>query len=109
MFPKDFLKRKGLSKGDYNQIANYVYMQSETNIKISNEPPKDYLKTILNQVNNGQMRIGAITDEQSFKENLKQNCIPESILEADFEQYENFLKERRKLMALNIKEYYLSL
>ena len=103
------MKRKGLSKGDYNQIANYVYMQSETNIKISNEPPKDYLKTILNQVNNGQMRIGAITDEQSFKENLKQNCIPESILEADFEQYENFLKERRKLMALNIKEYYLSL
>lgn len=109
LFPKDFLKRKGLSKGDYNQIANYVYMQSETNIKISNEPPKDYLKTILNQVNNGQMQIGAITDEKSFKENLKQNCIPESILEADFEQYEIFLKERRKLMANKIKEYYLSL
>lgn len=109
LFPKDYLKRMGLSKRDYNQIANYVYMQSETNIKISNKPPKDYLKTILNQVNNGQMKIGAITDKKSFKENLKQNCIPEIILNADFEQYENFLKERRKLMALKIKEYYFSL
>lgn len=109
LFPKDFLKRNGLSKGDYNQIANYVYMQSETNIKISNESPKVYLKTILDQVSKGEMQIGAITDEKSFKDNLKQNCIPESILDADFEQFETFLKERRKLMANKIKEYYLSL
>lgn len=109
LFPKDFLKRNGLSKGDYNQIANYVYMQSETNIKISNESPKIYLKTILEQVSKGEMQIGAITDEKSFKDNLKQNCIPELILDADFEQFETFLKERRKLMANKIKEYYLSL
>jgi len=103
------LKKNGLSKGDYNQIANYVYMQSETNIKISNEPPRAYLKTILDQVNRGEMQIGAITDEKSFKENLKQNCIPELILDADFEQFEAFLKERRILMANKIKEYYFSL
>ncbi len=53
--------------------------------------------------------IFPITDEKSFMENLKQNCIPELILNSDFEQYENFLKERRKLMALKIKEYYFSL
>lgn len=109
LFPKDFLKRKGITKSGYNQIANYVYMQSETNIKIGNESPRDYFKTILNQVNNGQMQIGAITDEDSLKENLKHNCIPESILTADFDQYENFLNGRRKLMAKKIKDYYLSL
>jgi len=31
LFPKDYLKKNGLDK--YNQIANYVFMQSEINIK----------------------------------------------------------------------------
>lgn len=29
LFPKDYLKRNGLDRSKYNQIANYVYMQSE--------------------------------------------------------------------------------
>src|SRR5690606_33934700 len=29
LFPKDYLKKNGMGRGQYNQIANYVYMQSE--------------------------------------------------------------------------------
>jgi hypothetical protein len=36
VFPRDYLKKNGLKKGQYNQIANYVYMQSEINIQVGN-------------------------------------------------------------------------
>jgi len=50
-----------------------------------------------------------ITDIEILKENLILNCIYENIVEMDAVHYENFLKERRKLMAKKIKDYYDSL
>ena len=40
LFPRDFLKKNGLDRGKYNQIANYVYMQSEINIKSRQQTTK---------------------------------------------------------------------
>ena len=34
----------------YNQIANYVYMQSEINIKVGNKPPEEYFNKILDEI-----------------------------------------------------------
>src|SRR5207344_2438336 len=34
LYPKNYLKNQGLSKGRYNQIANFVLAQSEINIAI---------------------------------------------------------------------------
>jgi hypothetical protein len=34
VFPRGYLKKHGMTRGRYNQIANYVYMQSEINIRI---------------------------------------------------------------------------
>lgn len=109
LFPKDFLKKRGLSKGLYNQVGNYVYMQSETNIKISNDAPQKYFQVLMAQIKDKSMQFGAITDEDTLKKNLSENCIPELILSADFDQYEAFLHERRKLMADKIRKYYESL
>ena len=109
LFPRDYLKKHGLTRGQYNQIANYVYMQAETNIKIGNKNPKTYFSKILDQVENNQMNYGAITDKKELLNNLKQNCIPESILEASIDDYDSFLQERRKLIAQKIKKYYFSL
>ena len=39
IFLKAFLKRRGLTRGSYNQIANYVYMQAEINIKLADKAP----------------------------------------------------------------------
>ncbi|WP_392420011.1 DUF262 domain-containing protein [Capnocytophaga canis] len=103
LFPKDYLKKNGLNKGLYNQIANYVYMQSEINIKIGNKSPKDYFELIK------QHSISGISNEQEFLGNLKMNCIPTEIIHMNIEDYQDFLSLRRKLMAQKIKEYYFSL
>jgi hypothetical protein len=50
LFPKDYLKKNGLDRGQYNQIANYAYMQSEINIKVGNKPPKDYFDVVKSQL-----------------------------------------------------------
>lgn len=109
LFPREYLKKNGLQRGDYNQIANFVYAQSEINIKVSKKAPKEYMTEVIKQTNGGELKYGGITDKKALAENLKQNCIPVGFEEMELGDYENFLKERRKLMAKKIKEYYCSL
>lgn len=109
IFPKDYLKKSGMKRGDYNQIGNYVYMQSEINIKIGNKAPKDYFAKIAEQCKGGTAKYGGICDMKTLKENLRMNCIPEGILELDLDDFEEFLKQRRILMAQKMRDYYFSL
>ena len=55
------------------------------------------------------MKFGNISETALLIENLKTNCIPENIVFMDASHYEDFLLERRKLMAKKIKDYYYSL
>jgi len=109
LFPREYLKANGFERGDYNQIANFVYAQSEINIKVGKKTPKDYMTEVIKQTKGGKMKYGGIADEKTLAENLKQNCIPADFEEMEFSDYEDFLKERRKLMAKKIKDYYFSL
>ena len=109
LFPREYLKTNGFERSDYNQIANFVYAQSEINIKVGKKTPKDYMADVIKQTKGGKMKYGGITDEKVLAENLKQNCIPAGFEEMEFGDYEDFLKERRKLMAKKIKDYYFSL
>ena len=109
LFPREYLKANGFERGDYNQIANFVYAQLEINIKVGKKTPKDYMTEVIKQTKGGKMKYGGIVDEKALTENLKQNCIPSGFEEMEFGDYENFLKERRKLMAKKIKDYYFSL
>ena len=34
IFPRQYLKENGFSQSQYNQVANYVYVQQEINIKV---------------------------------------------------------------------------
>lgn len=106
LFPREYLKRKGLQRGQYNQIANYALAQSEINIAIGDKAPKVYFNTLLSQVHGGAKKLGGITDEEQLFENLKCHCIPEGIFNSMADDYEEFLIERRKLMALKIKDYF---
>ncbi len=103
------MKKSGLKRGDYNQIANYVYMQSEINIKVGNKAPKDYFDRIAAQCGGGANQYGAITEMDALKKNLQMNCIPEEVFEMRIEDYEEFLKQRRLLMAEKMRSYYLAL
>ncbi len=109
LFPKDYLKKNGLGKGEYNQIANYVYMQSEINIKVGSKPPKDYFEIITSQITNNNLHLSGISTKEELLENLKMNCIPKEITQMNIDNYNDFLNQRRKLMATKIKEYYFEL
>ena len=109
IFPRNYLKKSGLSRSKYNQIANYVYMQQEVNIQVGSKAPDVYFSEVLEQCHGGALKYGAITELQDLHKNLEQNCIPQSIFTMTIENYDEFLKDRRKLMARKIKEYYLNL
>jgi hypothetical protein len=109
LFPKDYLKRHGLDRSKYNQIANYVYMQSEINIKVGNKPPKEYLEVIKSQMLTGNQLVSGISNEQQLLANLKMNGVPLEIQQMNVDDYHDFLILRRKLMATKIRDYYHAL
>jgi hypothetical protein len=111
LFPKNYLKKHGLTQNKYNQIANYVMMQSEINIAIGDKSPADYFSKLLEYCSNGNERAfyGAITDLDEIKDNFAIHCIPEGMENKNIDHYEEFLQERRKLMAQKIKKYYWKL
>jgi hypothetical protein len=109
LFPRDYLKKNGLDRGKYNQIANYVYMQSEINIKVGNKPPKDYFELINAQISDNHNLVSGISSHQELLENLQANCVPPEIMEMSFDDYSEFLALRRRLMAAKMKDYYFSL
>jgi len=109
VFPRDYLKKNGFRRAQYNQIANYVYMQSEININIGNKPPDIYFKELQNQCLKGKKKFGGITDLDTLSDNLKMNCVPIEIFYMDAEHYSKFLIARRKLIAEKLKNYYFSL
>lgn len=53
VYPKKLLKDQGLSRGRYNQIANYVIAQSEINIAIGAKEPAVYFGELLAQCQGG--------------------------------------------------------
>ncbi len=106
VYPSNYLKKQGLSRGRYNQIANFVIAQSEINIAISDAAPEKYFSELLKQCNGGAKKYGGITTEPELRENLRMNCIPESLLDGKVPNYDDFLEDRRKLMALKIKQWF---
>jgi hypothetical protein len=106
IFPRRYLQQQGLSRGQYNQIANFVMAQSEINIAIGDKSPKIYFKEIVEQVNGGPKHYGGITDLEVLRQNFEENCLPESLLNGQVPDYETFLAERRRLMALRIKRWF---
>ncbi len=111
LFPKDYLKKCNYNKNQYNQIANYVYMQQEINIKLGNKSPKEYFDLIKEQIysENVRNKITGISSEEELLENLRMNCIPNEIMEMTAKEYEEFLLLRRKLMAKKVRDYYFNL
>ncbi len=109
LFPRNLLKNQGMSRGRYNQIANYALTQSEINIAIGDKPPSIYFHELTKQCEGGKKSYGGIASMEELKENLSQHCIPDEILGSLAENYDAFLEERRKLMAARIKSYFIIL
>ena len=106
VFPRALLRRRGLSRSRYNQVANYVVTQSEINVRISDQPPDVYFGRLLDQVRGGALQIGGIDSETDLRANLAAHAIPEAALEMTAEDYPDFLDARRRLMAAKMRRYY---
>lgn len=110
IFPKKYLQNSGFAnQRDYNQVANYVYTQSEINIKIGADSPEQYMSRMLEQVNGGNQSFGGISSLDDLYLNMEENCVPKNLIEMDDSNYLYFLEMRRKLMAEYIRDYYYSL
>jgi hypothetical protein len=109
VFPKKHLKTQGLSRGRYNQIGNFVLAQSEINIAIGHKAPAVYFLQLREQCSGGKKKYGGITDLEEMRANMKMSCLPEALLDGEIPSYDDFLRERRKLMAQKIKTWFASL
>ena len=96
IFPKHYLTEIGYtSDRDRNQIANFTYLDYNTNIDISDNPPADYVS-----------RYKETLGDTGYKKSCAENALPEGFENMD---YPEFLKKRRKLMAGIVKKAYLKL
>ncbi len=110
IFPKAYLKKNGVdNKSKYNQVANFTYLDTQVNKAISDDAPCKYFGLILEQCKTKNVQIGNVTDENDLMINLAENAIPGDVVHMDVKDYDDFLIERRKLMAAMIEKYYKSL
>lgn len=110
LYPSNHLKKAGLARGKYNQIANFALAQSEINIAIGDRDPVDYFRVLAEQARGGPLRFGAIDDLGEMESNLEQHCLPAEMLsEGGVPDYDSFLMERRRRMAMKIKSWFKAL
>lgn len=77
--------------------------------KDRDDAPCDYFSKAFMQCETKAIELGNICNLSQLNENLQENCIPLSVKNMDASSYEEFLTERRKLMAFMMKRYYWSL
>ena len=80
--------------------------QSEINIAIGDKPPTRYFGELAEQCSGGPKKYGGITDLDEMRANLRMSCLPETMLEGDIPDYDEFLERRRTLMAQKIRTYF---
>jgi hypothetical protein len=109
MFPRDYLKKQGLTRNQYNQIANYAVTPSEINMAIGNKEPKQYFSQLQAQGCGGPKLYGNIVTPEDLQANYLMHCVPEGIESMTAANYPAFLAVRRKLMAQKMRLYFESL
>lgn len=105
IFPKNHLRELGIPKKEYSQIANLVVIQRDINIPIGDTAPTVYFSQLQAGCGNGEPPYGGIENSEELQGNLDDHCIPEDV----FDNYDEFLNERRRLMVNKIRNYYFSL
>ena len=109
IYPRNYLKKQGLSRTKYNQIANFALTQSEINISIGDKAPSTYFQVLENQVKSGKIKLGGIDVFDDLKANFEMNCIPLEMLTKGEMDYEEFLVARRLLMANRMHKHFKQL
>lgn len=105
--PKAYLQANGFAdRGDYNQVANFALTETSINISIGKRPPVSYMADVSDQIDTGVLRLGEIVDREALQASLRENAVPENVGTVTAAEYEEFLVERRQLMAAMIRRYF---
>lgn len=95
LYPKGYLRSLGIRNiRETNQIANYTYVEYGDNIRISDQPPSEYLPILKPK------------DRRLLNKMYKWHALP---LNWEYMEYQEFLEKRRELMAKVIHEAYKKL
>lgn len=89
LFPKAYLKSQGYSDAKINQMANYAFIDWKDNMDILDDAPSVYYPIVCAGLSEEQIRVME-----------EENALPHGW---ENMAYEDFLIERRKLMAAKIK------
>jgi len=106
IFPKNYLVKHGYDKSKYNRIANFVHLRNDINISVSDLAPREYLGDILSGNNNHHSDI---VNEAEMVNNFEDNAVPKILLQAEADDYDEFLQQRQRLMAEMVRDYYKGL
>ena len=106
VYPRNYLKGQGLSRGRYNQIANFVLAQSEINIAIGDKAPERYFGELAEQARAARRNTAVSPTPTTLRANLRMSCMPEVAARRRHPSYDDFLEQRRRLMAQNIKTWF---
>ncbi len=93
IFPKALLHERYNSKTDYrivDQVANLAFLSAKANARISSQPPEEYLKQI-------------------DHERLRAQYVPLDASLWTLDRFEDFVRERRKMLADAINQFLQSL
>lgn len=93
IFPKSMLYQHGYGRDEVNAIANFTFLTKETNLRVSNRNPEEYLAEIAAE-NPGV---------------LESHWIPMDPKLWRVEHYREFLAERRRLLADHANRFLESL
>lgn len=90
LFPKAYLKAQGYTDAKINQMANYAFIDWKDNMDILDDAPSVYYPIVCEG-----------RSEEEILRMEEENALPHGW---ENMPYENFLVERRKLMAVKIKQ-----
>lgn len=89
IYPQDYLKQKGIEVTKRNNVCNICMLASTQNKIISNDAPKLYFQKYIDQLGDNANEI------------LRSNILPNKN-DLDLEDYEEFLKDRSRLLISEI-------
>jgi len=90
VFPKSLLKARGFETGEINEIANMAFITGQTNRRISNKDPSEYLPDIVTK---------------QGKATLESQRVPASPELWKLDSYRQFLSARREALAKCMNEF----
>ena len=103
---RNHLKKQGLSAGPLQPDRQLRARPERDQHSDRRQGTRGLLRGVARAGVRRTKRYGGIDDEKELRANLAMNCIPAAMLDGEPLDFDEFLDERRRLMALKIKAWF---